>query len=268
LLHKSEFSNLSLRRSLSGPNVIRLAYFAGFLICSCATFMTQSRGGITAALLTFVLIASLYLARLARQRSWKPLVAGVLAALALFVAWIPTTSIGFRLSQAGWLDPGRREAYSGTVVGIREFPVLGTGLGTFREVFPALRGSADTTGTWNEAHSSPLQFALEMGVPLAVAFSLLAFYLAGTLAVGTLHRRRYADLPLCGLAALTVGLLHSFLDFSLQVSGYALPWAGLIAIGLAQCRPRSNDAHAPGGEGLAFRGSRPDGLPSASRPSP
>jgi O-antigen ligase len=207
--------------------------------------MTQSRGGIGATLVAISLIILLFFVRGLSKHSVRIYCLLFTTFILALIAALPWTGIGFRLSQAGLVDLGRREAYAAVVAALREAPVFGTGLGTFRDVLPMFRQGSDTLGVWGEAHSSPLQFALEMGLPLTLVAAGVAFYVAVALLRGFFKRRRYPELPLCGLAVLTVGAVHSFVDFSLQIPGYAIPWAGLIAIGLAQSKSRRGGRESP-----------------------
>jgi hypothetical protein len=51
---------------------------------------------------------------------------------------------------------------------------------------------------------------------------------------GTGRSRRDTVVPLAALAASLIGLLHTSIDFSLQVSGYAIVVFGLAGVGLGQ----------------------------------
>ena len=54
------------------------------------------------------------------------------------------------------------------------------------------------------------------------------------LARGVFGRRRDAIIPLAAVATATLSLLHSSLDFTLQVPGYSIPFFALFGAGLAQ----------------------------------
>ena len=56
---------------------------------------------------------------------------------------------------------------------IADNPWLGTGLGTFGFGFPAYRSDdIPMQGLWGVAHSTPLEFASEMGLPLTLVVTL------------------------------------------------------------------------------------------------
>jgi hypothetical protein len=58
--------------------------------------------------------------------------------------------------------------------------------------------------------------------------------LFAVLARGVFGRRRDAIIPLAAAATATLSLLHSCLDFTLQVPGYSIPFFALFGAGLAQ----------------------------------
>ncbi len=78
-----------------------------------------------------------------------------------------------RFDVTGLADEGRFAAYRSTLRMIADFPWFGTGLGTFAWSFPAYR-SPDVSmwGVWDIAHSTPLELAAEVGLPLAGAVCL------------------------------------------------------------------------------------------------
>jgi O-antigen ligase len=217
----------------------------GFLVCSTATFMTVSRGGILALFGALALLGCWFLGGwLTRGRLVVTAVA-VFGVGVLAISALEGSVTGSRMLSAGLIDEGRLEIYRAVVSAIREHMWLGTGLGTFAEAITPYRHDASTIrGVWLEAHSSPLQFGMEMGTPLLACFLSLWCFVFAQLWRGSRSRRRYWELPLCGLAALAVGSIHSLVDFSLQIPGYAVVWSALLGIGLSQSvssRDRARD---------------------------
>src|SRR5262249_41097167 len=89
-------------------------------------------------------------------------------------------------------------------------------------------------GVWDVAHSTPLELAVELGLPMAglVAFAWLVALLI--LGHGTRRSRRETVAPLTALAVALIALLHSSIDFSLQVPGYTIVVFGVVGVGIAQ----------------------------------
>jgi O-antigen ligase len=118
---------------------------------------------------------------------------------------------------------------------IADHPWFGTGQGTFAEAFPAYR-SADVSmwGVWDMAHNTLLELAADMGVPiagLAVAAWIVIF---AVLIYGARVRRRDLIIPVAALSVGILAVLHSLIDFSLQIPGYSIVVLSLVGAGLAQ----------------------------------
>ncbi|MGA7799245.1 MAG: O-antigen ligase domain-containing protein, partial [Gammaproteobacteria bacterium] len=105
----------------------------------------------------------------------------------------------------------------------------------FAWAFPAYRPSdISMRGIWDMAHSTPLQLASEMGLPLAGA--VVAGWLAGfwILFRGIMTRRRDTIIPLAAFSTALIAVLHSCIDFSLQLTGYSAVIFAFVGVGLSQ----------------------------------
>jgi O-antigen ligase len=209
--------------------------FVMFFVCLAALFMTSSRGGVLVSLLAFVVAVILFFRRdLPRGKSvFVALV--VVGAIALLLLQLLGGNVGYRIDMEGLADAGRISAYRSTLQIIAANPWFGTGLGTFPWAFPPYRsGDISMVGVWDRAHSTPLELAAEVGIPLAVVTALA--WLAGLLVLFRALRgsRRHSGPALVALAIALIALIHSAIDFSLQVSGYAITAFGMIGVGLAQ----------------------------------
>lgn len=109
------------------------------------------------------------------------------------------------------------------------------GLGNFEAAFPAFR-TADlgSQGIWDKAHSTPLEMLVSAGIPLTILVCGLAAFFFGRMIVGSFARRRDNYIPATGAAVFLLGALHSSVDFSVQVTGFAVLFAAIIGCGLAQ----------------------------------
>lgn len=133
-----------------------------------AIVLTHSRAGLATAIVAFLVFA-LCATRRARYRRIVlagSIISAVCAGALLYVAG--TAAVG-RFGKLQSAATERMEIYRLTVDAIADRPVLGTGLGTFADVFPAYR-SALLKPTIDFAHNSYLENALEMGVPAATVF--------------------------------------------------------------------------------------------------
>jgi len=224
-----------LARPLRQPRRGAVVGLAAFLACLIAMFLTGSRAGVILSMLAAVMAFGLFTLtaiRLGRNRMRLLLMAGCVTIVLMQV--LGAGVLG-RLDRQGLSGEGRVETYRSTLAMIDDHPWLGTGLGTFAWVFPAYRGDAESSwGIWDRAHSTPLEIAAEMGVPLAavvVASWAGAFIILG---FGLWNRNRDHIVVIAALAVGGLAVLHSLIDFSLQIPGVAVIVLALVGAGLAQ----------------------------------
>lgn len=207
---------------------------ASFLIL--CVLLTGSRAG-TGALL--VGLVALGLAMLRRRL----LTLLLLLALTLSVLFLMLLAEGGmapmayeRLLREG-LDGGNRFAvYQATLRAIADHPVTGTGLGTFRFVFPTYRGAEMTDwGVWDRAHQIYLELALGAGLPMAVLVVAAFVAIAGScLSVARKEPRPQPAAASAFAASVALGV-HGLVDFSLQNPAVATTYALLLGAGCAPC---------------------------------
>jgi O-antigen ligase len=219
----------------SGNRKIAAAGIAALMAASI--FLSGSRGGM-AAFVAQMLVLGVLLVR-KRQGSWKqPLMLGAFLALVIvFLVWLGGNELTRRLAR---IHSDASEEISG---GVRltidrdclrmlvKRPFLGWGLGAFPIVYPGFR-SFYTTFFVNQAHNDYLQLLVETGLAgfsIAVWFLVLVFRRAA----GKLENWTETASGALTVAALLgcVGILvHSFLDFNLQIPANAALFYVLCAI--------------------------------------
>jgi len=210
----------------------------GFAICLMAVAMTGSRAGLLLSFCAFLLAAGLYLAPLplGNLRRWG-LVAGTVLA-ALLMLQLIGGSVAGRIGAYGLIDEQRFNAYQRGVAIIRDFPLLGVGWGNFETTFPAYRTpELGSLGVWDRAHSTPLELAVELGLPAASLIVLCCLWYIYLLLRSSLRRKRDRYIPIVGVSVAALGLVHSCIDFSLQIPGFGVFFAAIVGCGLAQSIP-------------------------------
>jgi O-antigen ligase len=227
----------------TSPKVI--ATFMGLFLCIMAMFMTGSRAGVVVSLLGQMLA---FLMAFRRDLSSRSRLAAALlgsAALALVLLQLMGTAASDRLEVQGLADGGRFETYKATMRMILDHPWFGTGLGTFGLAYPAYRSSTIYMwGVWDRAHSTPIEIAAEMGLPLACLVFLGWIVVLIVLMSGACCRRRDIIYPVAALCVALLSTGHSLIDFSLQIPGYAIVAFTIIGVGLAQSLKSRNVAAA------------------------
>ncbi|WP_298885743.1 O-antigen ligase family protein [uncultured Bradyrhizobium sp.] len=212
-----------------------LIRFVMLFVCLSAMFMTSSRGGVLVSLGVMVIAFMIFFAPdMPRGLGFVGAIAGS-AATALLLLQVLGGNVGSRIDLQGLSDAGRLSVYRSTIRIIADNPWFGTGLGTFAYAFPAYRSSdISMQGRWDIAHNTYLEFASELGIPLAIIAGVAWIVALAALVRGVRVRRRHMMVPLAALAVCLIGLLHSAIDFSLQIAGYSIVLFALLGLGLGQ----------------------------------
>lgn len=233
-LQSFQFS--SLRWLLLNPSTERVALNVGLrmaagLTCFFALLLTHSRGGLICASLGLLVAIGLMISNRLKPGIWHALGGGTVA-LAAVAAWLSQTG---RIGSQGFVDDGRWTVYGFCIEAIRQRPFLGAGAGTFEDLFPSLRtADFNNWGVWDYAHSTVLEIAVEMGLPIAAMVVIAAaasLFILARQALKSEDRSRSSLAAITGIAVLTY--LHSTIDFSLQIPGYLIVFAILLGCGLA-----------------------------------
>ncbi len=222
----------------AGNRKIATAGIAALMAASI--FLSGSRAGMAAFVIQLVLLG-IFLPR-KRGAGWKqPLMLGAVAAVMIvFLVWIGGNELTRRLASIH--SEARQEIDGGVRLTIdrdclRMFtrrPLLGWGLGAFPIVYPQFR-SFYTTFFVNEAHNDYLQLLVETGLAgfsIAIWFMVVVFRKAkGKLRNWT--ETASGTVTVAALLGILGILVHSFLDFNLQIPANAALFYVLCAIAAA-----------------------------------
>jgi O-antigen ligase len=228
----------SLRLLLLIPSNERIAFrlvllSGAGLLCFFALLLTASRGGLICFCLGLLVAIGLIVAGPVKRNSWY-IVGSVCIALVAIFSWL--TQVG-RIGSEGLYDDQRWSVYGYCIDAILKRPWLGSGAGTFADIFPSLRPpDFNKWGTWDYAHSTILELAVEMGIPVAVTIVCAAiaslYILVRTCVQSKDRNRRGSFAAIAGVA--TLAYLHSLVDFSLQIPGFFVVFWILLGCWLAQ----------------------------------
>jgi O-antigen ligase len=219
------------------PSAAGIVLFGFMTILGFAAFvLARSRGGFLALLGAMALAFMLYAIK-GRVRT-KTVILGlipVLLALGL-AAWIDMPGLTERYATLGDVREERsfttRMAFSKRALEIaKDFPLLGSGMGTFRETH-YLYTPGTSSHELVRAHNDYAQLAAECGL-LGIAAMLWALVvLVSRGVIGGLLRPPNASGWVVRAAAIGVLalLLHSFVDFNLQIYSNSLLFVFLCAV--------------------------------------
>jgi hypothetical protein len=240
-------------------------YIAGAAVVFIALMLTKSRAGIFVAFLGLLLLAGVLAfkggyRRTSRhktgfsERKTKPLerFARVAGALALIVA-AGALFAGRALlrAEAQGLDDARFCMLPSIGRLLGDNWLTGTGLGTFATAFQPYRDP--TCGglkvAWDRAHNVYLEGWISMCVLFPILAVLVIFALSLVLVRGVRDRKLYRWAPAAGLAVLVLVVVHSAIDFSIQIPGVAAAFATALAsaVVIAAKNPRTKSTGAGSG---------------------
>jgi len=200
-----------------------------------ALVMTRSRMGNTAFFASLLVagVIALVLSRHATRSTVVFIASLIVIDVFIIGAWFGVDRTIQRIEQTAAGEV--RERVDPAIYAVRildDYPVFGTGGGTFYNAYPRYRG-ADILPYYDHVHNDYMQIATETGWPgilLLGAIVLLSFFAA----VLALSRRRdplargVAFGVVMGVTALAI---HSTVDFNLQIPANAFLFCVLLALG-------------------------------------
>ena len=220
--------------------------FSILLLCLAAMLMTNSRAGIVLSLVMLIVAFASFFYRDLPRRGGIAATVVIGGLTALVFLQILGGNVSGRFDVQGLSDEGRVDVYHSALRMIADHPWFGTGLGTFVWDFPAYRSAnISIWGIWDRAHSTPLELATDLGLPLTGLIVVAWLVVIAVLIRGVRIRRRDLIVPVCAVSVAILGLAHSTIDFSLQIPGYSIVVFALVGAGLAQSFPstRLNSNH-------------------------
>jgi O-antigen ligase len=234
------------RRLLAERSNVDVLSFGMLLLMLTAMLLTNSRAGTVFSLIALVVAFVAFVHRDVPRRGGIIIVIAIGALSVLIFLQVLGGNVSGRFEAQGLADEGRLETYRSTLHIVADHPWFGTGLGTFNWAFPAYRSAHESIrGTWDLAHSTPLELASDLGLPLAGLIAFAWLVMLGFLIRGILIRQRDLIVPSAAFAVAILALAHSTIDFSLQISGYSIIVFALVGAGLAQSFSSSRQDRAP-----------------------
>jgi O-antigen ligase len=216
---------------LTGPRAIYLAavpfLFGGLLL-------SASRAGFAATVVGGLLLAVLLLRRRLPSR---PVLAWMVVAVILVgaaFALIAGSAFFHKMATLAEDDlVGRFRLWQLTISAIEQSPWLGWGLGSFPDVY-ALIQPPDLQVVFDKVHSTPLEWLMDLGIPAGLCAFATVLIPLGICLSGCWRRRTDRYLPAVAVAVAAVAILHSTVDFSLQIPATGFAVSALLGMGWAQ----------------------------------
>ncbi len=241
--HRQE--NLERRvAQVAVPALVWVVLFVGLAF-------SGSRAGLLAAAAGFVVQVVLFVIGWGRRRGVKGLMLGAFVGLAGILAVLATGAregfgrlLGTSTYEVTW--NARLDTYRASWELWQQFPLTGTGLGTFREAFPLVQPRS-LPGWWWHAHSDVLELLVTGGLVavLLAGVGLLALVLRLLQVLRWGGRSEERAAAVAALGALTSVLLHEAVDFGLTMPANAFTLGVLCAAAAAVRLPGDAGERSP-----------------------
>ena len=219
------------------------------LVILSAILLSLSRGAWLGTLVGLAVFLTLFF-RLGKKKNLFPLagsskwvvrlcVMGFCVALVLSFLLIGDEGrkmVGARLGNAGAAGGdliGRASLWLASLKMFSDFPLWGTGLGSWPDIFPRYRSAPWVSVFYREAHNDYVQLLAETGI---IGFGLLAWFFVygGKQLLQGLKKVSQRVVPLLAaiFATLAAMAFHELLDFNLQVPANAFLFTLIFALAL------------------------------------
>jgi putative inorganic carbon (HCO3(-)) transporter len=202
-----------------------------FAILAIGLVFSQSRMGIVAAAAGILVVLALVFIQ--AHRRWIALtvallVVGLAGSYCVWIGIDPVVGRFMLLAGPGGFEEGRGSIWRDTAPLIRDYPLVGTGLGTYASAVIHYQ-TADFGVLYVHAHNDYLEFAADGGVPFAVLLfgGLWALALKLALRVPLLARREERGDAAALVGAMCAMLIHSLAEFNLQIPANAFIFSAI-----------------------------------------
>lgn len=215
--------------------LINIVILAAALVISLGILLTRSRMGfflVLFSLLLFFQLGLLYLGRMPDSR--KPVkrffqVLFILITLIFFYVGMDATLEKFTVENIS--QEGRTDFWGNIVTAIGDFPLFGTGLGSFGSVYPAYSDDV-LYGKLVHAHNDYLEYLSELGI-VGMAFFLGLFVFLFLPSFKAWKRRKNASvkgLALGCFVSILAIAVYSLTDFNLHIPANMLLFAVILPL--------------------------------------
>ena len=218
------------RHRLSSLDGKTLLIAFGIIVMILALLFSASRMGIISLLLSFSLISFLFRDP-RRERRFSKTSVLIFGLALLWAAWIGLDAVIGRFFTVSESFKSRWEIWVNTFEIFKDFPLVGSGLGTFAQIFPMYR-SFHIQGLVTHAENDFLQLLSEVGlIGLGLLVILFLFlFLKGVSKIRPLSRgdsQRYIGIG--GIMGILALMFHSLVERNIQVPSnsflYTMLWA-------------------------------------------
>jgi O-antigen ligase len=217
------------------------------VLCSIAALATASKISVPLILASFAVLGLL---AATRRRSRLLVIGGLLVLVVVFLGVASQTRLGQRTREFLAVSGGqltqvdRVVSWGRTGAMLRDYPLTGSGFGSFQDVFPGYMPAGEHK-RWNHAHNDYLEVLAEGGLVAGALLLWLAWgFWSRVLSSRNWSAGSVVDLETAGLLLALLALsVHAVFDFNHQIPANGLMFTVMAAIAVAAAeRRRSHEA--------------------------
>jgi O-antigen ligase len=205
------------------------------IVLFTALLLSHSRAG----LISFVagLVTLLLLLRLAGVLRGRMFFWGIGVMTVFLFAMFLFSGEGVFIRMISNDEPARPQLYALEWSAILDRPWLGHGLGSFPQIFHIYRTEDIPYDFFTErGHSVYLENILELGFPAALLLFVAVGVCLWRMMASTAMDARHRTIPAVTAAAGVVMVVHSLIDFPLQIPAISMIFSYLLGLGMAQVK--------------------------------
>ena len=208
-------------------------------VIASALLLSASRAGIVSSVLGLIVL--LVCAQINRAQRTVMLWLVTVVVISVVVGFVSLSGHEFlgRMRVVERDSVNRLTVYELAERAIADRPWLGSGYGTFKEVYLIYRDESLPDMLLSKAHNTYLENAVELGIPAALLLNGAVLGVVVLCVAGLRRRRRNAIYPSVGVAASAVVGSEAIIGFSLQIPAIAVTYAALMGVACAQSWPSS-----------------------------
>jgi O-antigen ligase len=208
----------------------------GIIVMILGLIFSASRMGILSLLLSFTLISILFKTP-RRGKGFSKTALLILGLAVLWALWIGLDAVIGRFFNVSEDLKWRWTTWEDTLKVVKDYPILGTGLGTFSQIFPMYK-SFHMRRFVSHAENDFLQLASEVGL-IGMGILLILFIFLFVRAVSSIRSMSITDsgryIGIGGLVGILALMFHSMVERNLQVPAnaflFTFLWALVLRIG-------------------------------------
>lgn len=202
---------------------------AGVLVMTCGLFMTLSRGGIIGFAVSMTVFVALARSRrsLMKRKAFLSLAGSIIALTVVAAGW---SMLEARFEKSRSDGTTRFNIWQDSFQVIMDYPLLGSGLGTFNHIYPAYQTRYPHLA-FEHPENEYIEIVTDSGLIglTGVLGLLLVFFSSVTRQWRERHNPFVVSMAPAGIASCTAMVVHGMTDFNMRIPANAMLVAVIAA---------------------------------------